>query len=540
MMESLEPRRLLSTTPVDHSDLAYTQELTRGDVERIVAQAASQATPGQVISVADRDGHLLAVYQVSYSGATLLRPSVRFARIRASVDRAVTASFFESTGEAFTTRTARFIIQDNFPPNVQNTAGGPLYGVQFSSQAFSDVFAKTGLSISGDPGGVPLFKNGVPVGGIGVSGDGSDTAPRADLIKLGDGDYNGHVYNGREESDFDESVAMAGAVGYMASAGIRADQIFIGGLRLPFTNSPVAHGQAAQTFESLVSSGAGQLVPFSNGNPNGQNYTGGINHGFRAFPLVNFHGVEGELRDPIIAPHDGLTYGVGLTKSDITRVLTQGVAEALSIRGGIREPVGLAARVHVTVVDAAGNVVGTFRMNDGTNFSYDVAVQKARTALFFSTNTAAISTRAVEFMAQAQFPPGQSNQGTGPLFHLQNEISVNGLTGGILRDGITIFPGGFPLYKNGLLVGAVGVSGDGVDQDDEVAYAGTSRFRPPQSIQSDHLSDAAVRAVIESKFPALSSIGVSAATISSIDRLLKSGFESVQLPYVKFPRNPGV
>ena len=35
-----------------------------------------------------------------------------------------------------------------------------------------------------------------------------------------------------------------------------------------------------------------------------------------------------------------------------------------------------------------------------------------------------------------------------------------------------IFPGGFPIYKGDALVGAVGVSGDGVDQDDMVGYLG--------------------------------------------------------------------
>ena len=47
-----------------------------------------------------------------------------------------------------------------------------------------------------------------------------------------------------------------------------------------------------------------------------------------------------------------------------------------------------------------------------------------------------------------------------------------------IRNGITIFPGGVPLYKNGVLVGAIGVSGDGVDQDDNITFAGTKNFRP--------------------------------------------------------------
>ena len=32
-----------------------------------------------------------------------------------------------------------------------------------------------------------------------------------------------------------------------------------------------------------------------------------------------------------------------------------------------------------------------------------------------------------------------------------------------------------PIYRNGVLVGAVGVSGDGVDQDDMIAFLGITR-----------------------------------------------------------------
>ncbi len=100
-----------------------------------------------------------------------------------AIAKARTAALFASTQDAFTTRTARFIIQDHFPQPVQNTPGGPLYGVEFSSQPFSDALptfkkdqiAGEGglpLNISGDPGGIPLYKNGVPVGGVGFRGMG--------------------------------------------------------------------------------------------------------------------------------------------------------------------------------------------------------------------------------------------------------------------------------------------------------------------------------------------------------------------------------
>jgi len=70
-------------------------------------------------------------------------------------------------------------------------------------------------------------------------------------------------------------------------------------------------------------------------------------------------------------------------------------------------------------------------------------------------------------------------------------------------NGITIFPGGFPLYRNGQLIGAIGISGDGVDQDDIIATMGSAGFESPAEIRSD--------------------------------RVFVRG---VRLPFVKFPRHP--
>jgi hypothetical protein len=72
-----------------------------------------------------------------------------------------------------------------------------------------------------------------------------------------------------------------------------------------------------------------------------------------------------------------------------------------------------------------------------------------------------------------------------------------------LPNGITIFPGGFPLYRNGVLVGAIGISGDGVDQDDIVGASGTHDFLAPNAIRSDQFN-----------------------------------FRGTRLPYAKFPRDP--
>ena len=72
-----------------------------------------------------------------------------------------------------------------------------------------------------------------------------------------------------------------------------------------------------------------------------------------------------------------------------------------------------------------------------------------------------------------------------------------------LPNGITIFPGGFPLYRKSELIGAIGVSGDGVDQDDIIAASGCEDFLADPNIRADTFA-----------------------------------YQGFRLPYAKFPRNP--
>lgn len=53
------------------------------------------------------------------------------------------------------------------------------------------------------------------------------------------------------------------------------------------------------------------------------------------------------------------------------------------------------------------------------------------------------------------------------------------------QNGIVFFPGSSPLYKSQILVGGFGISGDGVDQDDVVTYAGLQGYAPPQNLRAD-------------------------------------------------------
>ena len=143
-------------------------------------------------------------------------------------------------------------------------------------------------------------------------------------------------------------------------------------------------------------------------------------------------------------------------------------------------------------------------------------MQKARTAIFFSNSQLAMSARTVGFLAQKFFPPGIDGREHGPLFGFQEAVSLKlrpaaAVAKGAplfpgnpnLPNGITIFPGGFPLYRNGKVIGAVGISGDGVDQDDIIGISGTKYFKPDPDIRADQFT-----------------------------------YHGARLPYVKFPRDP--
>ena len=92
----------------------------------------------------------------------------------AAISKAGTGAFLSSNGNAFSTRTASDIIQEHRPVGVSFVMSGPLFGVQFSSLPCTDIKNNPPLplGLAGDPGGMPLYKNGSLVGGIGVEADG--------------------------------------------------------------------------------------------------------------------------------------------------------------------------------------------------------------------------------------------------------------------------------------------------------------------------------------------------------------------------------
>lgn len=105
--------------------------------------------------------------------------------------------------------------------------------------------------------------------------------------------------------------------------------------------------------------------------------------------------------------------------------------------------------MNIAVVDEGNNLVAFARMDGAWLGRIDIAQGKAYTARAFD-----MPTRDLAPLCQ----PGQ------PLFgiHTSNQ------------GRLVIFPGGVPLQAGGAVVGAVGVSGGTVEQDQEVAQAGAA------------------------------------------------------------------
>ena len=105
----------------------------------------------------------------------------------------------------------------------------------------------------------------------------------------------------------------------------------------------------------------------------------------------------------------------------------------------------------IAVVDSGGNLKAFERMEDALLASVDISINKAYTsvALKMPTQNLASATQ-----------PGQS------LYGLQ---TCNG-------GRIVIFGGGIPLKKDGVLAGAVGVSGGSVEEDVQCATAAVACF----------------------------------------------------------------
>lgn len=527
--------------------------LSEDDVRNVLSQAIEASTSLSLaanIAVTDRVGNVLAVYQMPGANSTSLISSQSGAQggleglnvpaVLAAISKAGTGAYLSSQGNAFSTRTASFIIQENFAPGQNNAPAGPLFGVQLSQLPCSDIKDSVlgprplPLGLSGDPGGIPLYKNGDIVGGLGVELDGLYTIDRN--IE----DYDASV---------EERIALAAAHGFEAPLDVVAEHITVGGQSLRYTDSSYSESSSllvssdidgAAKSNSFNPSGLVSVQPFFNGSLRsgltfGTQASGIVLTSRAGIPAAYLVKTDGSPRFPT---HAGTTLpgSVQLTSAEVDALLDSALATANRSRAAIRQPLNTPARVSIFIVDTEGLPLGFIRSQDAPVFGVDVALQKARTAAFFSSadansklsaagfgsyvertislvsgafdGTHAYSDRAIGNLTRPFFPDGINGSSPGPLslafpgiapgaswspFNtgLQLDLSLAGiaapLSGSIpssctsslfgrrLANGMQIFSGSVPLYRNGILIGAIGVSGDGIFQDDMVAFLGASR-----------------------------------------------------------------
>ena len=512
--------------------------LTAAEVAQIVERAARAANDNtMVIAVVDRAGRVLGLFKKANAPATYTTTNGQtFSPEAVAVALARTAAFFSHDQAPLSSRTVRYISGRHFPPGVQNTPNGALWGIEHTNRGFVRKDEPAGLvlpdftgwlkplvgMVTGkadladtdatavNPGGVPIYKNGHCVGGIGVT-VGSAGIPSA----------------APSRADYERNMAIAEWAAFHGAFGDDPTQflgaflqtlpppkfVVVDGIALPFVRN-------TQPPAGVMPDGSGFPTPMGNWvvdpatNPSiGQ-------------PLPDEMGVQDAngayLLGPIAAD---LNADGNPTMAEVNAIVQACIAIANRTRAVIRLPVGSRCRFvfAIAVPDTPPRVVAVYRMRDATMFSVDVAVTKAVNMVYFN-NTAevqaeelglpphrsgqpwALTNRTLNFGSQPFYPPGIDGSAPGPFFNLfQDDFSNPGTQGG--GRGIVWFAGSVPLYRNGVLVGGLGVSGDGVEQDDYVAVLGNPNGFPGYEPPVDR----------------------------RIDNLVLNG---VRLPWLKFPRNP--
>lgn len=128
----------------------------------------------------------------------------------------------------------------------------------------------------------------------------------------------------------------------------------------------------------------------------------------------------------------------------LTLSAAQAIANAALAEARARDAKPLA----LIVLDAGGHPVAFAREDGATTFRFDIAKAKATGALGMGVNTRATAERAK----------------ANPLFY-QSVTAV-------LEGRIAFSPGGVLIHHGGAVIGAVGISGDTGDCDEECAMAG--------------------------------------------------------------------
>lgn len=471
--------------------------LSAAEAGALAEGAAAALAEPMTVAVVDRAGRILALYRQG-TDASLDDRAAGLAR---------TGAFFSNDQAPLSSRTVRFISGIHFPPGISFTPNAALYGIENTNRGCNlqvpfdtpDKKVPPARSVAGevmdlrcdatyakgcgpgpvtgkvqpldgdptavDPGGIPVFRGGRLLGGIGVAGPAGNSAEFAALAAFD------HV--------------PAGVLTPFPNPLPPPAVVFIDGVRLPFVEQ--------------VTRPAGTAP----GAPTGY---------FKLGPIDGGCVPEGFL----VSPRNG----VSLSAAEVGQILGQALDAANRTRALIRLPLGSRTRMVMAVADTDGEILGLVRMPDATVFSIDVAAAKARNVVWFSSPAGkadlpglpadtAVTNRTISFTSQPLFPPGIDGTPEGPFFRgvfeqdLANPCTQGSDTRNALQNGVVFFPGSIPLYRGGVLVGGLGVSGDGVEQDDFVSFHGAAGFLPPEDLWADQVR-----------------------------------LDGVRLPFLKLPRNP--
>jgi uncharacterized protein GlcG (DUF336 family) len=407
------------------------------------------------------------------------------------------------------------------------------------------------------PGGIPIFKGGQLVGGIGVFFPGTTGLASEENSRLNqNGFFNPKKPDLSVEAEYMAFVAVGGSSG--ANASFNTPQINAKfGLEplppsfdLPFGRIDLV-GITLDLFGPHGLQGPGNLLTAGSalklGDPtNGFNYPV-IAAGLAPVPassdLATLSAGYLAPGQPVptgwlVVPHDAPD-GSGITAADVTQIIDAGIAEANVTRAAIRLPLDSTAKMVFAVTDKSGDVLGLYRMPDATYFSIDVAVAKARNVAYYNNPSelqpvdqvpglpagVAMTSRTFRYLALPRFPEGIDGNPPGP-FSILNEDTIRTMGppkpassfqtaqgydafnpntnfhdpfNVLNQNGVVFFPGSSGLYKQmpGItpqqLVGGLGVSGDGVDQDDVVTSAAATGFGPPALLNADQFFVRGVR-----------------------------------------------
>ncbi len=421
------------------------------------------------------------------------------------------------------------------------------------------------------PGGIPLYKNGCHVGGIGVFFPGTDgfasheqgftSDVTSEFFHAGAGplgasgstaDALGAEYF-RTNSD---RVLEAEWIAFAAAGGSPDAGVAVGDL----PGAPLPVGIVGLPFGRLDLVGI-RLEVFGP-NPTTDSPITGVQRLLNVGNSLGLGGINGvdQPVDPMSSLSlDGTTVPAGwlvtpqasqsgdLSAQEVQDIIQAGIDEANLVRAAIRldangKP-GPRARMVFAVADLDGTVLGLYRMQDATYFSIGVAVAKARNMTYYSGGAVttldqvsydgvgpqqglALTNRTFRFLAEPRFPDGVDGTAAGvfsilnhskiSLTTAENDVPINaasfsngGTDDNVLgftrflpernfhapdsdfpiqnQNGVVFFPGAGPLYDDDgtTLVGGLGVSGDGVDQDDVVTAIAGQDYAPLSPLRVD-------------------------------------------------------